>query len=90
NLKFASIRSDNVGEYENQEFESFCEEHDIDHNCLAPRTIQQNVVKRKNRSLEELARAMLNENVLPKNFCCKCFVLNNGEDHLSKFDAKAN
>jgi len=39
------------------------------HNFLAPRTPQQNgVVERKNKSLEELARIMLNETLLPKYF----------------------
>jgi len=46
-----------------------CEKHGINHNFSAPRTPQQNgVVERKNRSLEELARIMLNENSLPKYF----------------------
>jgi len=48
---------------------TFCEKHGINHNFSAPRTPQQNVVvERKNRSLEELTRTMLNENSLPKYF----------------------
>nr|KYP31713.1 Retrovirus-related Pol polyprotein from transposon TNT 1-94 [Cajanus cajan] len=44
-------------------------EHGINHNFSTPRTPQQNgVVERKNRSLEELARTMLNETKLPKYF----------------------
>jgi len=52
------------------------------HNFSAPRTPQQNgVVERKSRSLEELARTMLNENNLPKYFwvdavSTACYVLN--------------
>ena len=39
------------------------------HTFSAPRTPQQNgVVERKKRSLEELARTMLNESKLPKYF----------------------
>ena len=38
NLKIASIRSDHGGEFENKDFESFCDEHDIEHNFSAPRT----------------------------------------------------
>ena len=38
NLKIASIRSDHRGEFENKDFESFCDEHDIEHNFSAPRT----------------------------------------------------
>ena len=41
----------------------------INHNFSAPRTPQQNgVVERKNRTLQEMARTMLNENNLPKYF----------------------
>nr|KYP38726.1 Retrovirus-related Pol polyprotein from transposon TNT 1-94 [Cajanus cajan] len=63
-------------------FQKFCEEHGINHNFSAPRTPQQNgVVERKNRSLEELARTMLNETNLPKYFWADaintaCHVLN--------------
>ena len=52
------------------------------HNFSAPRTPQQNgVVERKNRSLEELARTMLNEYDVPKYFWADvvstaCYVLN--------------
>ena len=69
NLKIASIRSDHGGEFENKDFESFCDEHGIEHNFSAPRTPQQNgVVERKNRSLEEIARTLLNDIFLPKYF----------------------
>jgi len=62
-----SIRSDHGGEFQNAKFERFCEKHVISHSFSAPRTPQQNdVVERKNRSLEELARTMLNESKLPK------------------------
>ena len=57
-----SIRSDHGGEFQNARFKRFCEKHGISHTFSAPRTPQQNgVVERKNRSLEELARTMLNE-----------------------------
>ena len=32
NIKIASIRSDHGGEFENKDFESFCDEHGIEHN----------------------------------------------------------
>jgi len=39
------------------------------HNFFTPKTSQQNgMVERKNRSLEELARTMLNENSIAKIF----------------------
>jgi len=64
-----SIRSDHGGEFQNAKFDRFCEKHGISHSFSAPRTPQQNgVVERKNRSLEELARTMLNESKLPKYF----------------------
>ena len=78
----SSIRSDHGREFENVEFESFCDEHGIEHNFLAPRTPQQNgVVERKNGTLREMARTMLHENNLPTYFWAKavntsCYILN--------------
>ena len=47
-LKIISIRSDHGGEFENKDFEMFCDEYGIEHNFSAPRTPQQNgVVERK-------------------------------------------
>jgi len=47
----------------------FYEKLGIFHNFYAPRTPQQNeVVERKNMSLEELARTILSESSLPKYF----------------------
>ena len=69
NLNIASIRSDHGGEFENKDFESFCDENGIEHNFSAPRTPQQNgVVERKIRSLEEIARTLLDDINLPKYF----------------------
>ncbi|WRX16394.1 Integrase [Theobroma cacao] len=66
-LAIVSIRSDHGGEFENDEFEKFCNEKGLDHNFSAPRTPKQNgVVERKNRTLKEMARTMLCENNLPK------------------------
>ena len=82
NLKIASIRSDHGGEFENKDFELFCDEHGIEHNFSAPRTPQQNgVVERKNRSLEEIARTLLNDTSLPKYFWAEavntaCYIMN--------------
>ena len=51
-----NIRSDHRTEFENQDFEKFCDKKGIDHNFLAPRTPQQNgVAERKNRTLKEMA-----------------------------------
>ena len=61
------IRSDHGREFENVDFENYCNEHRIVHNFSTPKTPQQNeVVKRKNRTIQEMERTMLNENNLPK------------------------
>ena len=76
------IRIDHGRKFENIDSEEYCNEHDINHNFSAPRTPQQNgVVERKNRTLQEMARTMLNENNLPKYFWAEavntsCYVLN--------------
>ncbi|KAH9680506.1 Integrase catalytic domain-containing protein [Citrus sinensis] len=76
------IRSDHGGEFENHAFENFCNDFGIAHQFSSPRTPQQNrVVERKNRSIQEMARTMLNENSLPKYFWAEavntaCYVLN--------------
>ncbi|KAG7971980.1 hypothetical protein I3843_07G162000 [Carya illinoinensis] len=65
----SSIRSDRGKEFVNKNIETFCDENGFVHNFSAPRTPQQNgVVERKNRSLQEMARTMLNENNLPSYF----------------------
>ena len=77
-----SIRSDHGGEFDNNALEDFCNENGFEHNFSAPRTPQQNgVVERKNRTIQEMARTMLNENDLPKYFWAEavntsCYVLN--------------
>jgi len=59
-----------------------CEENVIQHNFSAPRTPQQNgVVERKNKSLEEGVRTLLNETNQPKYFWVDvgstvCYTLN--------------
>ncbi|KAH9778649.1 hypothetical protein KPL71_007414 [Citrus sinensis] len=76
------IRSDHGGEFENHAFENFCNDFGIEHQFSSPRTPQQNgVVERKNRSIQEMARTMLNENSLPNYFWVEavntaCYVLN--------------
>jgi len=77
-----SIKSDHGREFQNEKFDKFCSKLGIKHNFSAPRTPQQNgVVERKNRSLEELARTMLNKTGLPKYFWADvvstaCYVIN--------------
>ncbi|GJV25047.1 retrovirus-related pol polyprotein from transposon TNT 1-94 [Tanacetum coccineum] len=67
-----SIRTDHGREFDNEvQFGEFCIANGITHNFLAPRTPQSNgVVKRKNRTLQEMSRTMLNEQSLPQTFWC--------------------
>jgi len=57
-----STRSDHDREFENEYFHLFCKENGILHNFSNHRTPQQNgVIERKNISLQEMARTMLND-----------------------------
>ena len=75
-------RSDHDSEFDNHQFENFCNENGIDHNFLAPRIPQQNMmVERKNMTLKEMAHTLLYENNLPKYFWTEainiaCYILN--------------
>ncbi|GJZ31146.1 retrovirus-related pol polyprotein from transposon TNT 1-94 [Tanacetum coccineum] len=59
-------------EFDNEvQFGEFCNANGITHNFSAPRTPQSNgVVERKNRTLQEMSRTMLNEQSLPQKFWC--------------------
>ncbi|GJV52670.1 retrovirus-related pol polyprotein from transposon TNT 1-94 [Tanacetum coccineum] len=62
-------RTDNGTVFRNIELESFCDEKGISQNFSSPYTPKQNgVVGRKNRTLIEAARTMLNGSVLSKHF----------------------
>ncbi|GKC36263.1 retrovirus-related pol polyprotein from transposon TNT 1-94 [Tanacetum coccineum] len=66
------IVDDYSREFDNEvQFGEFCNTNGITHNFLAPRTPQSNgVVERKNRTLQEMSRTMLNEQSLPQKFWC--------------------
>lgn len=58
--KVQTIRSDNGTELKNHIFELFCLEKRINHQFSAPHTPQKNkVAERKNETLNEAARKML-------------------------------
>lgn len=64
-----TVRSDHGGEFENASFKTFFDENGIKHNFSCARTPQQNgVVERKNRTLQEMARTMLNESNVENYF----------------------
>ncbi|GJY12076.1 zf-CCHC domain-containing protein [Tanacetum coccineum] len=67
-----SIRTDHNREFDNEvQFGEFYNANGITHNFSAPRTPQSNgVVERKNRTLQEMSRTMLNEQSLPQKFWC--------------------
>ena len=77
-----AIRSDNGTEFKNYLFDAFCLEHGIEHQYSAPRVPQQNgVVERKNRTLVEMARTMLDEHRTPRRFWAEaistaCYISN--------------
>ena len=60
------IRSGHGREFENIDFEEYFNEHGIDHKFSTPQ--QNGIVEKENRTLQEMARTMLNENNLPKYF----------------------
>jgi hypothetical protein len=61
-LRIKKIRSDNGTEFTNSQIEGFLEDEGIKHEFSSPYTPQQNgVVERKNRTLLDMARTMLDE-----------------------------
>ncbi|RVW95711.1 Retrovirus-related Pol polyprotein from transposon TNT 1-94 [Vitis vinifera] len=76
------LRSDRGGEYFSSEFNSFCEEYGIIHECTAPYTPQHNgIAERKNRTFLEMVNAMLlhaklNFNLWGEVLLTACHILN--------------
>ncbi|GKA76982.1 retrovirus-related pol polyprotein from transposon TNT 1-94 [Tanacetum coccineum] len=71
-VKVKQIKTDNGVEFRNLELESFYDEKGISQNFSSPYTPEQNgVAERKNRTLIDAARTMLNGSVLSKNFWTK-------------------
>ena len=61
-MRIIKIRSDNGTKFKNSQIEGFLEEEGIKHEFSSPYTPQQNgVVERKNRTLLDMARTMLDE-----------------------------
>jgi hypothetical protein len=62
NKKIKTLRTDNGGEYTSKEFVAFCKSAGIRRELIVPHNPQQNgVVERKNRSIEETVKALLND-----------------------------
>ena len=67
--KIKCLRSDNGGEFSSKEFNHYCEEHGIKRQFSAAKTPQQNgVVERKNKTVLEMSRTMLNDSLLNDKF----------------------
>jgi transposase InsO family protein len=68
-IKDKKIRSDNRTEFKNSQIEDFLEDEGIKHELSSPYTPQQNgVVERKNRTLLDMVRTMLDEYKTPDRF----------------------
>jgi transposase InsO family protein len=66
---FKAIHNDNETELRNASFDQFCLEHGVDQRFSTPCVPQQNgAVERKNRTLIEMARTMLDEHRTPRRF----------------------
>jgi transposase InsO family protein len=56
------VRSDRGGEFMSSDFKEFCDKHGIKREYTIPGTPQQNgVVERQNRTVQQMARSMMNE-----------------------------
>ncbi|WVZ75786.1 LOW QUALITY PROTEIN: hypothetical protein U9M48_023817 [Paspalum notatum var. saurae] len=77
-----AIRSDNGGEFKNSRFENFCRDLGLEQQFSSPYTPPQNgVVERKNRTLVEMARTMLDEHRTLRRFWAEaantaCYIAN--------------
>ena len=77
-----AIRSDNGTEFKNAHFDAFCSDQGLKHQYSSPYTPQQNgVVERKNRTLVEMERTMLDEHRTPRKYWVEavntaCYVSN--------------
>jgi hypothetical protein len=87
-LRIKKIRSDNGMEFKNSQIEGFLEEEGIKHEFSSPYTPQQNgVVERKNITLLDMARTMLDEYKTPDRFWVEaintaCYSINRLYLHL--------
>jgi transposase InsO family protein len=62
NKKIKALRTDNGGEYTSKEFVSFCKSTGVMREIIVPHNSQQNgVAERKNRSIEEIVKSLMND-----------------------------
>jgi hypothetical protein len=67
--RIKAVRSDRGGEFSSGSFKEFCDKNGIKREYTIPRTPQQNgVVERQNRSVQQMARSMMNERNIPQTY----------------------
>ena len=80
--KIMRIQSDHGREFENTIYAKFCDNYGISHEFSTPKTPQQNgVIERKNRTLQEMERVMLNSKKLTMKLWTEavsiaCYIIN--------------
>ena len=80
--KIIRVRSSHGGEFENKLFKELFYSNGISHDFSCPRTPQQHgVVEKKNKTLQEMARTMINETNVAKHFWAEavnttCYIQN--------------
>jgi transposase InsO family protein len=71
-----AICNDNDTEFKNTHFKTFCASMDLEHQFSSPYVPQQNgIVERKNRTLVEMARTMLDEHRTLRRYWAKALTL---------------
>jgi hypothetical protein len=64
--RLKAVRSDRRGDFSSWNFKEFCDKHGIKREHTIPRIPQQNgVFERQNRSVQQMARSMMNERNIP-------------------------
>jgi transposase InsO family protein len=67
--RLKAVRSDRGREFSSRDFKEFCNKHVIKREYTIPRTPQQNgVVERHNRSIQHMARSMMNERNIAQTY----------------------
>jgi transposase InsO family protein len=83
--KIKCLRSDNGGEFTSKEFDLLCETHGIKRQFSVARTPHQNgIAEKRNRTIHEVARTMLNEEKLSDGYwredvSTTIYILNRGQ-----------
>ncbi|RDY01133.1 putative mitochondrial protein, partial [Mucuna pruriens] len=72
--------------HKQESYKTFCEKYGIFHNFSLSTPQQNGIVEKKNKPLQEIARTLLCENSLPKEFWTKAINIT----YLGKFDSKVD